>query len=188
MKTTRLDIPDVTLVEPARHEDTRGFLSETFNARAFHDAGIDAEFVQDNHALSHAVGTLRGLHYQIEPHAQGKLIRVVRGAIYDVAVDIRAGSPTYGRHVATELSAGNWYQLWIPIGFAHGYCTLEADTEVLYKVTGLYAPAADRGIRYDDPDIAIDWPSIKGGISLSAKDKALPRLADIGAPFRYAPI
>ena len=144
MQITTLAIPDVKLIGPAIHRDARGFFSETFNARALIAAGIDQVFVQDNQSLSVERGVVRGLHFQLQPKAQDKLVRVTRGAILDVAVDIRRGSPTYGRHVAVELSAANWQQLWVPKGFAHGFCTLEPDTEVIYKVTDYYAPEFER--------------------------------------------
>lgn len=178
-------IEDVKLITPKRHGDARGFFSETYNARAFAAAGIDAAFVQDNHSLSAQKGVVRGLHFQIAPHVQGKLVRVVRGAILDVAVDIRAGSPTFGRHVAVELSAENWQQLWIPAGFAHGFCTLMSDTEVVYKVTGFYAPECDKGLAWDDPELGIDWPVDADAVTLSEKDRAHPRLTDLPAYFNY---
>src|SRR3954453_1133975 len=135
LQITPLSITDVKLVVPQIHRDARGFFSETYSRRSLEAAGIAGDFVQDNHSLSAAPGTLRGLHFQVPPHAQGKLLRVARGSIFDVAVDIRLGSPTYGQHVSAVLSADNWTQIWIPAGFAHGYCTLERDTEVIYKVT-----------------------------------------------------
>ncbi len=178
-----LAIPDVRLITPRRFGDHRGFFSETWSRQAFASAGIDIDFVQDNHSLSAAVGTVRGLHYQSPPHAQDKLVRVVRGAIHDVAVDLRAGSPSFGRWVSAELSAENGRQLLVPIGFAHGFCTLTPDTEVLYKVSAPYAPAHDHGIAWDDPDLAIDWPAIADATTLSQKDRALPRLRAITTPF-----
>ena len=181
LKVERLDIPDVLLVEPARFGDARGFFSEVWSQRALAAQGLDVAFVQDNHSLSREVGVLRGLHFQRPPAAQGKLVRVVRGAILDVAVDIREGSATYGRHVAVELSAANWRQLWVPRGFAHGFCTLEPDTEVLYKVDAYYDRAADAGIAWDDPALGIAWPV--GAPVLSDKDRAAPRLAEIPPPF-----
>lgn len=181
MKVERLAIPDVLLIEPTRHGDSRGFLSEVWSRRAMAAHGLDPDFVQDNHAYSAARFVLRGLHFQRPPSAQGKLVRVARGAILDVAVDIRHGSPTYGRHVAAELSAANWRQIWVPRGFAHGYCTLEPDTEVLYKADAPYDSAADAGIAWDDPALGIAWP--KGVPILSDKDRAAPRLADIPPPF-----
>lgn len=185
LKALALAIPEVILVTPAKFGDDRGFFSETYNAQAFCAAGIDATFVQDNQSLSRQKGVVRGLHFQKPPHAQGKLVRVVRGRILDVAVDIRVGSPTFGRHVSAELSADNWQQLWVPAGFAHAFCTLEADTEVVYKVTDYYAPECDAGILWNDPDLAIDWPVDAADAVLSAKDAVLPRLADLGECFRY---
>ena len=141
-----LAIPDVKLVAPKLFTDHRGFFSEVFNYRLLRGNGIDLEFVQDNHSLSVEAGTVRGLHFQAPPHAQGKLVRVARGRILDVAVDLRRGAPTYGQHVTAELSAENWLQLWVPPGFAHGFCTLEANTEVLYKTTDYYSPQHDAGL------------------------------------------
>lgn len=178
MNVQSFAIGGVKLITPTRFGDSRGFFSETWNEAALRHAGIDAHFVQDNHAFSAAAGTLRGLHFQLPPKAQDKLIRVSRGAIFDVAVDIRKGSPTFGQHVAVVLSAENWAQLWVPSGFAHGYCTIEPDTEVIYKVTDYYSPADDRGIRFDDPQLAIDWPVQAGEAHLSDKDKAQPLLKD----------
>ena len=146
------------LITPKRFSDDRGFFSETYVQRVLEPHGIGAAFVQDNHSLSRLPGVLRGLHYQLPPKAQGKLVRVVRGSIFDVAVDIRRGSPDYGRHVSIVLSADNWRQLWVPVGFAHGFLTLEPDTEVIYKVTADYAPDLDRGIAWDDPDVGVAWP------------------------------
>ena len=177
MKIERLAIPEIILVTPAKFGDARGFFSETYNARRFAEAGIAAAFIQDNQSLSEKPGTLRGLHCQVAPNVQGKLVRVVRGAIWDVAVDIRMGSPTYGHHVAAELSAANWCQLWVPGGFLHGFCTLEPGTEVIYKVTGDYDPSAERGVIWDDPDLALPWPLPPEGPSLSDKDRKLPPLA-----------
>jgi len=181
LKIERLAIPDVLLIEPVRFGDARGFFSEVWSHRAFAAQGLDVTFVQDNHSLSREAGVLRGLHFQRPPAAQGKLVRVVRGSILDVAVDIREGSPTYGRHVAVELSAANWRQLWVPRGFAHGFCTLEPDTEVLYKVDAHYDRAADAGIAWDDPALGISWP-VSAPV-LSDKDRAAPRLSEIPAPF-----
>jgi len=177
----------VKLIPPPIFRDGRGFFSEPYNRDALAAAGIDAEFVQDNQSLSRARGVLRGLHFQADPHAQGKLIRVSRGSIFDVAVDIRRGSPTYGRHVSTELSADNWAQLWVPTGFAHAFCTLEADTEVIYKVTDFYAPDCDRGLAFDDPDLGIQWPVPPSEAVLSDKDRRHPRLRDLPAYFTYRP-
>lgn len=183
MKVERCAIPDVLLIEPVRHGDARGFFSEVWSRRSLAAHGLDVEFVQDNHAHSAQKGVLRGLHFQRPPSAQGKLVRVARGAILDVAVDIRAGSPTYGQHVAVELSAENWRQLWVPRGFAHGYLTLEPDTEVLYKTDAYYDRAADAGIAWNDPAFGIAWPVETGSVILSDKDRSAPRLADIASPF-----
>ncbi len=183
MKVERLSIPDVLLLEPARHGDARGFFSEVWSARAMAAQGLDIGFVQDNHAASAQRFVLRGLHFQRPPSAQGKLVRVGRGAILDVAVDIRQGSPTYGRHVAVELSAANWRQMWVPRGFAHGYLTLEPETEVLYKTDAYYDRAADAGIAWDDPALDIAWPVEAAQAILSDKDRTAPRLADIPPPF-----
>lgn len=185
MKITELDIPGLWLVEPVIHRDERGFFSETYKQSAFAAHGIEAAFVQDNHSMSVPVGVVRGLHYQVAPQAQGKLVRVVRGAILDVAVDIRKGSPTFGRHVAVELSAANWRQLWIPAGFAHGFCTTEPETEVIYKVTHPYAPDCEHGLAWDDPALGIAWPIASDNATLSAKDRINPRLADLPDHFIY---
>lgn len=185
MQSKSLSIPDIKLVCPTIHRDARGFFSETYSARALGEAGIPDGFVQDNHSLSVEKGVLRGLHFQIPPHAQDKLIRVTRGAILDVAVDIRVGSPTYGRHVAQVLSAENWQQLWVPKGFAHGYCTLEPDTEVLYKVTDYYSPSSDRGLAWNDPALDIAWPVTAAAAILSDKDRRHPVLAELPGYFRF---
>jgi dTDP-4-dehydrorhamnose 3,5-epimerase len=178
VKSERLAIPEVILITPPKFGDNRGFFSETFKRDAFAQAGVDQPFVQDNHSLSATPGTLRGLHCQVAPHIQGKLVRVVRGAIWDVAVDIRNGSPTYGRHVGATLSAENWSQLWVPGGFLHGFVTLEPDTEVIYKVTAPYDRASERGVAWDDPALAIPWPLASADVVLSDKDAKLPRLAE----------
>lgn len=185
MQIERLDIPDILLVKPTRHLDQRGFFSETFRADALADYGVDGAFVQDNHVRSTQKGVLRGLHFQVPPRAQGKLVRCCQGAILDVAVDIRAGSPTYGRHVAVELSAANWHQLWVPTGFAHGYITLVDCCEVIYKVTEYYAPECDRGIAWNDPDLRIDWRLPESEVILSAKDGRHPRLAEAPPAFQF---
>lgn len=176
-------IPEVVLITPDRHGDDRGFFSEVYSARRFADAGIRSEFVQDNHSRSGAQGTVRGLHFQIPPFEQAKLVRVVRGAILDVAVDLRRSSPTFGRHVVAELSAENWRQLFVPAGFAHGFCTLQPDTEVLYKVDAYYSPEHDKGVHWLDPDLAIAWPVPPEEAVLSAKDEAQPALRDLPAWF-----
>ncbi|MBV9782367.1 MAG: dTDP-4-dehydrorhamnose 3,5-epimerase [Acidisphaera sp.] len=183
MKVEPLAIPDVLLVTPPRFGDDRGFFSETFNAERYAEAGITGPFVQDNHSLSAARGVIRGLHCQVAPSVQGKLVRVVRGAVWDVAVDIRQGSPTYGRHVAAMLSADNWQQLWIPGGFLHGFCTLEPGTEFVYKVTAPYDRAAERGVIWNDPELAIPWPIDPGEAVLSDKDRQLPRFAEAAGWF-----
>ncbi|MBA4334411.1 MAG: dTDP-4-dehydrorhamnose 3,5-epimerase [Bosea sp. (in: a-proteobacteria)] len=172
-------LPDVKIIQPKRFGDHRGFFSETYSRSAFAEAGITLDFVQDNHSLSAAVGTLRGLHFQAPPFAQDKLVRVPRGRILDVAVDIRASSPDFGKFVAVELSAENWWQLLVPAGFAHGFVTLEPDTEVLYKVNAPYAPEHDRGVAFDDPAIGIDWGFAPETLILSDKDRRHPRLADL---------
>jgi dTDP-4-dehydrorhamnose 3,5-epimerase len=172
-------IPDVKIVTPKRFGDDRGFFSEVYSRDRFADAGIALDFVQDNHSWSAKTGTVRGLHFQSAPCAQDKLVRVVRGRIMDMAVDLRRSSPTYGKHVAVELSAENWRQLLVPVGFAHGFCTLEPDTEVLYKVSGYYSAAHDHGLAWDDPALEIQWPvSIEAAV-LSDKDRRHPRLADL---------
>ena len=182
---TSLAIPEVKLIKPKKFGDHRGFFSETYNARAMREVGIDLEFVQDNQSLSAETGTLRGLHFQTPPFAQDKLVRVIRGAILDVAVDIRRGSPTYGQHVAAEISAENWAQILVPKGFAHGFVTTAPDTEVLYKVTDYYAPENDAGILWNDPALGIDWPLPESGAVLSDKDRLHPVLADFDSPFTY---
>lgn len=186
MHFERLKIPDVVLVTPKRIGDSRGFFSETFRHDAFSAAVGPSAFVQDNHSYSEHAGVLRGLHFQRPPRAQGKLVRVVRGAILDVAVDIRVGSPTYGQHVAATLSAQNWRQLWIPAGFAHGYCVLEPETEVIYKTSDYYSAADDLGLAFDDPELAIEWPVAATAAQLSDRDRRHPKLADLPPFFRYA--
>ena len=185
MQVIPLEIRGLLLVVPNRIGDQRGFFSETFRADRSKAAGIEGAFVQDNHVHSTQKGVLRGLHFQAPPHAQGKLVRCTRGAILDVAVDIRFGSQTYAHHVAVELSAANWHQLWVPPGFAHGYMTLTPDCEVIYKVTDYYAPECDRGIAWDDPALAIDWRLPPSEIILSDKDRRQPRLADTAPPFQF---
>ncbi len=183
MQITALAITDVKLIVPKRFGDRRGFFSETYNARVLEESGIKENFVQDNHSLSADVGTIRGLHFQKPPHAQAKLVRVARGRVLDVAVDLRNGSPTYGKHVAAELSAENWAQLFIPVGFAHAFCTLEPDTEFLYKVTDYYAPESDGGVLWSDPTLGIEWPVAADKAVLSDKDARLPLLKDLGHVF-----
>ena len=183
MKVERLAIPEVIRVVPDRVSDARGFFSETFSVPRFEEAGIALAFVQDNHSHSREAGTIRGLHCQVAPRVQGKLVRCVRGAILDVAVDARSGSPTFGRHVTVELSEENWAQLWVPPGFLHGFCTLLADTEVEYKVTDLYDRTAERGVRWDDPALGIEWPVTARDVRLSEKDRMLPGWAECGPLF-----
>ena len=178
MNVERLAIPEVALLTPPRFGDQRGFFSETWSQRRYDALGIPGPFVQDNHSLSSRRGTVRGLHLQVAPSVQGKLVRCVRGAIWDVAVDVRHGSPTYGQHAAAVLSAENWSQLWIPGGFLHGFCTLEPETEVIYKVTADYDRAAERGVVWNDPDLALPWPVAPEAALLSDKDLELPRLRD----------
>lgn len=173
------------LLRPRRFTDERGWFSETYSRRAAAEAGIADAFVQDNHSLSRAVGTVRGLHFQLPPDAQSKLVRCLRGRIMDVAVDIRRGSPTYGRAVGTELTAEGGSQLFVPVGFAHGFVTLEPDTEVAYKVSAPYVASSESGIRFDDPALGIDWPLPASGAVLSPRDRQLPLLSAFDSPFPY---
>ena len=179
----------VRIITPRRFTDSRGFFSEVWRQDAMGDCGINVAFVQENHALSRAVGTIRGMHFQTGNSAQAKLIRCPRGSILDVAVDIRRGSPTFGRHVAIILSADNWKQAYIPAGFAHGYCTLEPETEVMYKATAYYDPPSERGLAWDDPNVAVAWPVEVEKAVLAAKDRTYPRLADLPDffPFSHYP-
>lgn len=178
MQLIETEIPAVKILVPKKFGDHRGFFSEVYSDKLLADLGIDARFVQDNHSLSAETGVVRGLHYQLAPMAQDKLIRVVRGAIVDVAVDIRRGSPTFGKHVACVLSAENWKQMFVPSGFAHGFATLEPNTEVLYKVTNYYSPGHERGVRWNDPKLGIDWQVGDGDAVLSERDRKHPVLAD----------
>lgn len=180
-------LSDVKILLPHRHGDARGFFSETYSQRSLAEIGIDIAFVQDNHAFSAEKGTVRGLHFQTPPFAQNKLVRVVRGAILDVVVDLRVGSPTFGRHVSAVISAENWKQILVPIGFAHGLVTLEPNTEVLYKVSNPYAQEHDKGLLWNDPALGIGWPVTEQEAILSARDKVQPRLADLPACFHYQP-
>lgn len=179
MNVSATAIEAVKLIVPTKHGDGRGFFSETYNKRALAEAGVSLDFVQDNHSLSAQKGTVRGLHFQVPPFAQDKLVRVVRGAVLDVAVDLRAASPSFGQNVCIELSAGQWNQLLVPAGFAHGFCTLEPDTEVIYKVTNFYSPRHDRGIIWNDADLAVVWPVEEGEALLSERDAKLPRFAAV---------
>ncbi|WP_207478453.1 dTDP-4-dehydrorhamnose 3,5-epimerase [Arenibaculum pallidiluteum] len=183
MKVIETEIPAVKLLMPRRFGDSRGWFAETWNRKALLEAGVDLDFVQDNQSLSVPSGTVRGLHFQSPPFAQDKLVRVLRGAIVDVAVDIRRDSPTYGRHVMVRLDAAEGAQLLVPKGFAHGFVTLEPETEVLYKVTNYYAPQHDHGVLWNDPDLGIAWPVQEGAAHLSDKDLRQPRLRDIQTPF-----
>lgn len=175
----------VKLIRTRRFEDSRGWFVETWNQDKWQAQGVAAQFVQDNHSLSRPAGTIRGVHFQRPPHSQGKLVRCARGRIMDYAVDLRRGSPSYGRHVSAELSADGGDQLWIPIGFGHGFATLEPDTEVIYKVTAPYNAEAEGGLRWDCPTLAIPWPLPPQGPSLSPRDETLPVLADFVSPFSY---
>jgi len=174
-----LDIPDVKIIRPNIFGDHRGFFSETYNCRALAAAGISLDFVQDNQSLSVEKGVVRGLHFQTPPYAQDKLVRVIRGAVFDVAVDLRRGSPTFGKHVSAVVSAHEWNQILVPIGFAHGFCTLEPGTEVIYKVTNYYSPEHDRGLLWNDPELGIRWPISPSGAILSDKDKRQPRFSEL---------
>jgi dTDP-4-dehydrorhamnose 3,5-epimerase len=176
---TPLALPEVLLITPKRHGDARGWFSETWSRKALAGTGVPDVFVQDNQAFSAKKGTLRGLHFQTAPAAQGKLVRVLKGAVYDVAVDIRPGSATYGQWAAATLTAEVGEQIWVPRGFAHAYCTLTEDCEIFYKVDNPYAPDAEGGIAWNDPDLGIPWP-LDGEPELSGKDRVLPRLKDLG--------
>lgn len=182
----QLKLGGVLEIVPKKFGDERGFFSETWNKSTFAAAGIDLEFVQDNHSRSSLPGTLRGLHFQMPPFAQAKLVRVVRGAIFDVAVDIRRGSPSFGEWIGLEVSSERWNQLLIPAGYAHGFVTLVPDTEVVYKVDAPYSPDHDRSIRYDDSTIGIAWPVVSEEFNLSQKDREAPLLADTDTGFRYS--
>lgn len=185
MKVRALELPDVLEIVPPRFADHRGFFSETYSELKFRDSGIALNWVQDNHSLSRAKGVLRGLHYQMPPVAQDKLVRVIRGSIFDVAVDIRHGSPTFGKWVSLVVSAESWNQILVPKGFAHGFITLEPDTEVVYKVSAPYSPAHDRSTRFDDPEIGIAWPDTGNAPVLSEKDAKAPLLRDVDTGFRF---
>ncbi len=175
---TPLGLDGVVEVIPKKFGDDRGFFSETYNKERFAEAGIEVEFVQDNQSYSAARGVLRGLHYQLQPRAQDKLVRVVRGSILDVAVDIRRTSPTFGKWVSLVVSAEKWNQIFVPRGFAHGFVTLEDHTEVVYKVTDYYSPDHDRSIRFDDPALGVDWPLAPSELLLSEKDRNAPLLGN----------
>lgn len=183
LKIDALPIPDVKLVTPARFQDDRGFFSETYNEEKFKAAGIDADFVQDNHSISARAGTVRGLHFQSPPFAQAKLVRVLRGAIVDVAVDVRKGSPTFGKWVSAELSAESGVQIYIPRGFLHGFATLGPDTEIAYKVDNYYSQAHDGAVVWNDATLAIEWGIDPGSAVLSPKDAAAQSFAAFQSPF-----
>ena len=175
---------DYLLIKPTIHKDHRGFFAETYSRKKYLEYGIDAEFVQDNHSISKELGTLRGLHFQAPPHAQAKIVRCGRGSIFDVCVDIRRGSPTYLRWEGFQLTPENGHQVYIPIGFAHGFMTLEPDSEIVYKCTNYYAPQTEACVSWNDPDIRISWPKLDKLI-LSKKDAAAPILEDFESPFIY---
>ena len=185
MDVETTSLPGVLLLKPRYFHDARGYFVETYSVRSARDAGFAATFVQDNQALSRKRGTVRALHFQVPPKAQAKLVRVLRGSIYDVAVDLRLGSPSYGKWVAANLTAQGGEQIFVPRGFAHGYCTIEDDTEVAYKVDDDYAPECEQGLIWDDPTLGIGWPVSPGDAVLSDKDRKLPRFADFASPFRY---
>lgn len=184
MQITPTAIPDVKIIKPKRFHDQRGFFSETYRKELLAEAGIRAEFVQDNHSMSFERGVVRGLHYQIDPHAQTKLVRVVRGAVFDVAVDIRRSSATFGKHVSVVLSAEEWNQILIPRGFAHGFCTLEANTEVVYKVDDYFSSECERGIFWNDPQLGIEWPIGVQQARLSDKDSGFPLFGEVSEFFQ----
>ncbi len=185
MDVTGTAIPEIKLITPRRFADGRGFFSETYNRLRFAEHGVDLNFVQDNLSLSTEAGTVRGLHFQSPPCAQAKLVWVVSGAVLDVVVDIRKGSPNFGRHVAATLSAENGRQIFVPEGFAHGFCTLEADTLVAYKASAYYAPDHEHGLLWSDPALAIDWPVESESATLSVKDHELPLLDGLADHFLY---
>ena len=177
-------LKDLKIIKPRRYPDKRGFFAEVYSKIKYLELGIDVGFVQDNHSLSKEVGTLRGLHFQVPPHAQAKLVRCGRGAIFDVAVDIRKGSPTYGHWEGNELTADNGHQLYIPAGFAHGFLTLEPDSEIVYKCSKYYAPETEGCLLWNDPSIEIQWP-LRGKPCLSDKDQSALSLKDFDSPFAY---
>ncbi len=185
MQIDHTPLADVKVLTPARFGDARGFFSESWNSSTLAKHGLNYDFVQDNHSLSAGIGTVRGLHFQAPPHAQGKLVRCGRGRLFDVAVDIRKGSPTYGQWFGTELSFENGRQLLVPAGFLHGFVTREPETEIIYKCTDYYAPECDGAVRFDDPDIGIDWDMGDMNPILSDKDAAAPLLKDFDSPFTW---
>ena len=183
MDVITTEIPDVKIIRPKKFGDHRGFFSEVFKNDVLKAHGVDVGWIQDDHSFLAARGVVRGLHFQTAPFAQAKLLRVTRGSILDVAVDIRRGSPTYGRHVAVELSADNWGQLYVPVGFAHGFCTLTDNTEVIYKVSAGYAPANEGGLMWNDPDIGIKRPIVDAETTLSGRDTTWPPFKGFDSPF-----
>ena len=185
MDIRNLELPGLVLLRPRRFTDARGYFAETYNEKTLAAAGISAKFVQDNQSFSAKRGTIRGLHFQLPPAAQAKLVRVLQGSVYDVAVDLRVGSPTCGRWVGETLTADGGEQMFVPRGFAHAFCTLETDTVVAYKVDDFYAPASDSGLIWNDPALAIKWPVAPNEVVLSDKDHKLGRFADFVSPFRY---
>jgi dTDP-4-dehydrorhamnose 3,5-epimerase len=187
MQIAETQIYDVKVLKPVRHSDQRGFFSEVFKENELRQHGIDANFVQDNHSLSTSKWVVRGLHFQVPPVAQAKLLRVTSGSIFDVAVDIRWGSPSFGQYIAVVLSAAEWNQIFIPEGFAHGFCTLEPDTEVIYKMSSYYSVEHDRGLLWNDPALGIAWPLPEDAVILSDKDRKHPLFADLPRYFRYEP-
>lgn len=185
MEIKQLDLPGVVWLRPKRFADSRGWFAETYNEKWAADTGITAKFVQDNQSYSAKRGTLRGLHFQLPPAAQAKLVRVLKGSVYDVAVDLRIGSPTYGKSEGVTLTAEGGEQLFVPRGFAHAFCTLEADTMVAYKVDDFYAQASESGLIWNDPTLKIEWPVAASEVLLSDKDQKLGRFADFVSPFRF---
>lgn len=183
MEIRKLGIPDIKILTPGRFRDDRGFFSETYSKRVLSEAGIVLDFVQDNHSLSVSRGVVRGLHFQTPPFAQDKLIRVLEGAIFDVAIDLRKSSPTFGKYVSTVISADAWNQIFIPVGFAHGFCTLEPNTEVIYKVSNYYSRANERGLYWADPRLGIAWPVREAEAIVSEKDKLLPMFSALESFF-----
>jgi len=183
LEVERLEIPDILVLKPRKFGDNRGFFSEVYNRASFAECGIGVDFIQDNHSLSATKGTIRGLHLQAPPFEQAKLVRVTKGRILDVALDIRKSSPTYGKHAACEISAEDWNQVYVPPGFAHGFCTLEPDTEVIYKVAKPYAPEHEMGVLFSDPALGIDWGVDPAQATTSDKDLKYPTLADFDSPF-----
>jgi dTDP-4-dehydrorhamnose 3,5-epimerase len=183
MRVDSLAIPDVKVLWPKKFGDDRGFFSETWNRATLRSAGIDIDFIQENHSLSRSVGTVRGLHYQVAPVEQNKVVRVISGRILDVSVDLRKASPTYGQWVAAEISAQDWNQILVPVGFAHGFCTLEPDTQVIYLVDAHWSAAAEGALLWNDPDLAIDWPVAPDAAHLADKDRTAQAFANFQSPF-----